>query len=213
MDEQVITILYTQNIEGDLDSLPRMSTVLQRLRREASDERVLLLDMGRACVSESADCEATEGRAALMVLDAIGVDAANVTGYLSDTARDKLRDNLMDIALADTVHPFVADKIAFADVPPPAHPHTLHIGFATGEQTRLAPVEHMGFVYTLTLQTIARNTIGRARVHVSLTDTRLLAFDVHPVSASTPPDPTISGAVEFVRDEVRYYQKVKRRKG
>lgn len=205
MDNFTLTILHTQNLLGRLDILPPLATVLLRLRREAVG-RVLMLDAGAACADSSPDCVATQGRAALIVLDAIGYDAANVSGYLDGAGRAKLRDNMMDIALADPMHPYVADGVAFADVPPPAHPHRLHIPFATqGDAPTVQPVEAMGFVYAVTLAAVAGAQIGETRLDVTLTGTTITHHAIHTVSHATPPDPSISGAVEFVRDEVRYY--------
>lgn len=88
-----LTILYTAKIRGDLTLLPRLYTFLQKLKAEAQHP-VLLLDLGESCVDDVWHCAATGGRSTLVVLDGMGYHAANVTGFLEASQRDKLRTSL-----------------------------------------------------------------------------------------------------------------------
>lgn len=202
-----ITILYTQHLHGKLDRLPRYATFIRRLRNEI-DGRVLLLDAGEACASTAELCTLTEGRAAPIVLDAIGYEAVNVKGYISDEARDKLRANYLNAALVDSNYPYISDdSIAYADTPPAAIPHRLHIALTTGETTSLSPEPTLNRIYTLTLGTLSEWEVGQVTLTVAENVTTLDNAQVHHCPPNTPPDATISGAVDFVRDEVRFLKR------
>jgi hypothetical protein len=204
-----LTLLYTQNLYGQLDHLPRYATFIRRLRT-AVDGRVLLLDAGNACSAEAEVCLLTEGRAAPIVLDAMGYEAVNVSAYLPDGARNKLRANYLNTALVDADHPYIAeDGVAYADLPPAAVPHRLHIALETGETTLLSPEPTLNRIYTLTLQTLEVWEVGQVHVSVSDEETTLIAAEVHRCPPNTPPDATISGAVDFVRDEVNHLKRLR----
>lgn len=204
-----LTILYTQHLHGDLDRLPRMASLILRQRREAVG-RVLLLDMGDACTPDAEACALTDGRAAPIVLDAMGYDAANVRGYLGADAREKLRANYLNVALADDDHPAVIDGVALADVPPGALPHWLHIALDTAAATGLSPEPTLNTIHTLTLATVRAGEVGVAWLDRDGDAVRLVGADVLAVPADARADATIAGAVAFVRDEVRY---LKRQRG
>src|SRR5688572_29658141 len=101
-----LSILYTQDIRGDLDLLPRLYTFLRQIRQQAQrfedeadvmvcqvqppDRRILLLDVGGSCAADVWHCEATQGRSTLIVLDAMGYNAAGVAGQLDTEGREKL---------------------------------------------------------------------------------------------------------------------------
>ena len=90
--KQTLTILYTANLRGNLDLMPRLHTFLRRVRQDFNG-RVLKLDAGNACDSTVWHCAATGGRSALLVLDAMGFTAANVSGVLSAEGRARLAAN------------------------------------------------------------------------------------------------------------------------
>ncbi|NPV67750.1 MAG: hypothetical protein HPY64_11440 [Anaerolineae bacterium] len=70
-----ITLLYTARLAGRLDLLPRLFGSIQAARA-ASAGPVILLDLGGSCHPAAWECAATEGRAALFVLEAMGYDLA-----------------------------------------------------------------------------------------------------------------------------------------
>lgn len=202
----MLTILYTQNLNGQIDLLPRLATFIWQLRKD-STEPLLLLDAGNSCSAEDPLCRMTGGRAALIVLDAMGYDAANVSGFLADNGREKLKDNYLEMALTDADHPYVVDGIAFAAISPDAIPHRLHIALDTAPKTHLLPEPVFGFIYTLVLQTLSAQQVGQVTVEISPTGTTLHATHIHDLPANTRPDPTISGTIDFVRNEAQYFRK------
>lgn len=209
MAEQ-ITVLYTYNLGGALERFPRVATALRRLRGEAEGQ-TLLLDAGNACDPSAEPCALTDGRAAPILLDAMGYDAANVSGYLTDAGRAALRQNYLNVALVDEPHPYISGEgLAFASVPPAAQPHRLHIAMEVGTATGLSDGPTLNRIYTLTLGALDTWAIGRAVVEFDGDATRLLRDEMIPVALTTRPDATIAGAVDFVRDEVRLLKKTRR---
>lgn len=121
----LLHILYTANLNGDLDLLPRLHTFIRYLKALPVDDeadvmlcavqpqtpRVLLLDLGNACAPDIWHCTATDGRSTLIALDAMGCTAANVAGVLTPESRLRLRDNLLGMALVDEEHDFHQDNL------------------------------------------------------------------------------------------------------
>src|SRR5688572_28849719 len=101
-----ITLLTNHNLRGDIELLPRLFTFIKHLRAlDVDDEddvmlcalqpqarRILLVDLGESCAPDAWHCKATGGRSMLVTLDAMGYDAANVSGQLSPEERAKLAD-------------------------------------------------------------------------------------------------------------------------
>ncbi len=126
--EEPLTILYTANLRGDLERLPRLHTFLRQLKNQRpADEpdvmlcavepvarRILLLDAGNACALDTWHCAATGGRSALIVLDAMGYQAANVAGFLTAEGRARLDANYLGIALVDEAHPWQSGDVVVA---------------------------------------------------------------------------------------------------
>ena len=119
-------ILYTSNLHGNLDLLPRTQTFLRYLKSLPIDEsdvmlcavqpqtpRFFLLDLGNACAPDIWHCTATAGRSTLIALDAMGYHAANVTDALTPESRIRLRDNLLGMALIDTDSAWQQDDLNF----------------------------------------------------------------------------------------------------
>src|SRR5689334_10902814 len=116
--EKSLTILYTANIRGDLELLPRLYTLIRQLKAQPivdEDEvmlcaieplarRTLLLDLGNSCAPDVWHCVETEGRSTLLVMDAMGYHATNVSGILTRESRAKLDANFLKIALVDESH-------------------------------------------------------------------------------------------------------------
>ncbi len=63
MDEGRLAVLYTADLAGRLDMLPRLFTVIQGVRGRRGGP-VTLLDLGGSCHPGHWECAATEGRAA-----------------------------------------------------------------------------------------------------------------------------------------------------
>jgi hypothetical protein len=192
-------ILYTANIRGDLDLLPRLHTFLRRLKAQpVEDEEAvmicavepmlpqnLLLDLGGSCAPEVWHCAATEGRSTLIVLDAMGYDAANVAGLLTEAARERLRENYVRMALVEDA-PFERDGLSIRLIPAPA--------------TRLNGD-------TLSLAGVNAGQVGLVRVGKLSGRWTLFEHEILNLPPETPPDPTIAGAVDFVLSEARLYQR------
>jgi hypothetical protein len=192
-------ILYTANIRGKLDLLPRLHTFMRRLRAQpVEDEEAvmicaveqllpqnLLLDLGNSCAPETWHCAATEGRSTLIVLDAMGYDAANVEGLLTEAARQRLRENFIRMALVEGT---------------PLEREGLHIHLKPAAATRLDG-------NALALAGVNAGQVGLARVGKLGGRWTLFEQEVLTVPPETPPDATIAGAVDFVLGEARLYQR------
>ncbi len=77
---------------------------------------------------------------------------------------------------------------------------TLHISLAADTTTRL--VGHV-----LYLAQVEAGQIGTAYIGGTESDPQLLADAIFDLPANTPPDPTISGTVDFVTNEARFFAK------
>ncbi|MEQ8675500.1 MAG: hypothetical protein RLP44_32705 [Aggregatilineales bacterium] len=177
-----LTILYTQNLRGDLDRLPRIYNVLRSLKGEG---RTLLVDLGGSCDPAVWHCEVTEGRSVLIALDGMGFHAANISGVLSDESREKLTEQVSLALLAENT-PFVDDS--------------------SGITINLSAQQKTTFVDgILNLQTIESAQIGE--VILSGDPLSLHSATVHDVPSTTPKDPTIAGVVDFILGEARFFQK------
>jgi hypothetical protein len=195
-----LTILYTAGIRGDLALLPRLYTLLRRLKAQQAG-RVLLLDAGQACDPGVWHCAATGGRSALLVLDAMGYAAANAADFLTDEGRARLAQNrLVLVALRPGESWMQTGIVVTTDETPPSEPYELHIILRAAGQTRLEN-------RTLRLSALAAGQVGLARIGGSglngypmLRQTEQIAL-----TASVLPDPTITATVDFVLSEARQY--------
>lgn len=202
-----IRLLYTGNLRGDLDFLPRLYTFLRELGRTdtASGPRVLRVDVGAACVPERWPCDVTGGRAAYFALDAMGYAAANVRDTLAtDSDREKLAAQVaFGLVDAGLLHR-EGDIVFSVDTAPLTVDTGLNVILSPAAATRLdgrrlylAPVER-GAVGVVNLVT---------RENANGTPYALASFVVHAMPPGTNPDATIAGVIDFIRDEARYYQK------
>ncbi|GAB4336438.1 MAG: hypothetical protein Kow00117_19030 [Phototrophicales bacterium] len=182
------SLIYTCNIGGDLNLLPRLHTFIRAQRTDA-----ILLDLGGACSPNIWHCEVTEGRSTLLVLDAMGYDLAYVE--LSSESREKLRNQVM-MRLVDHTHPITYKDILFTTKP---RHHRDEVLVIPAEKTYLKDK-------TLHLATIKSGEVGI--VHV---EGDMIQHHVHTVPEHIPPDPSISGTIEFVLSEARYFQRKKSR--
>jgi hypothetical protein len=190
-----LNLIYTHNVQGDLNLLPRLYTQIQQLRSALTDRPVYMVDLGRSCMPEVWPCGVTEGRAALVVFDAMGYHAANVSGVLSTESRAKLASQV-SFALVDKAHPFVQQTLCFA-ADRTARPETaLTVSLFPAERTRLEGG-------LLTLRAVEKGQIGLVQIR----EGQVVTERVVSLTSGTLPDPTIAGTVDFVVDEARYYEK------
>jgi hypothetical protein len=199
-----ITILYTQNIRGQLYMLPRLATLIKRLRRERGPVQ-MLIDLGNSCADSAYICRVTGGRASVIMLDAMGYDAVNVSGFLPDDEREKLLANYLSVALVDEHHTFERAGVLVAAKAAAALRYRLHIALATSPETHLMPEAALGYIYTLHLRTLQATEVGSVTLGVSETDVDLLGAAVHALAPNTLPDPTIAGTLDFVQAEANQY--------
>lgn len=199
---EMLTLLVTAQLGGDLDFMARLATWLERLTR--SWPQALLLDLGGACTPTIWHCAATEGRSGLVMLDGMGYHAAHVSGTLSDDSRHRLA-GITTMALVDSQHswrlhtPFQQDEgVIVSSVPTPAL--TLNIVLTAAEQIALEGS-------TLFLQAPpAPHQVWRVQVAL-LPAPRLLTTELHTLPAGIPAHPTLSAAAEFILDEAREAQR------
>lgn len=214
--EKSLTILYTANIQGDLELLPRLHTFIRQLKAQPvvdEDEvmlcaieplarRTLLLDLGHSCAPDVWHCAETEGRSTLLVLDAMGYHAVNVTGILTLEGRDKLGANFLKVALVDEAHPWRDKGIFITTNANDNRSHDLQIILSPQERTRIEG-------HTLYLAAIHAGQVGMIQVG-SRDGNGALAIHAHEIftmSSNTLPDPTIAATVDYILSEARYHQK------
>lgn len=196
--EEPLTILYTGGLRGDLALLPRLHTFLRTLRAGLAQPagRVLLLDQGEACAPDVWHCAATEGRSALIALDALGFDAARVSS-LSAAARQRLAANLLRLAAVDADHPWRDGALCVCagpdDVPE----------VACGLRVVLepAPVTQLDG-NTLRLAQVTAGEVGLVTLPGG---PARIAAEIRALPPRTLPDATITAAVDFILDEARRY--------
>lgn len=211
--ETPLTILYTHNLRGDLDVLPRLYNFQRQLKAlyseavvqvcaddpAAAPGRVLLLDLGESCAPDVWHCDVTGGRSTLVLLDGMGYNAARVSD--APFLRAKMGDGV-SMALVDEAKPHVIEDVIIAtrDEATSA-PYTLRIVLAASETTRLDG-------HTLHLAGLnSSQQVGTARLAFIVGRWTLTGDEIHELPKRTLPDPTITGSVDFVISEARYAQK------
>ncbi|MFW5692111.1 MAG: hypothetical protein ACOCX3_02040 [Chloroflexota bacterium] len=194
--ETPLTVVYTHGIQGDLHLLPSLNTFIRQLRRDIPG-RSYLIDLGMSCAPDVWPCDVTDGRAALVALDAMGYDVANVSDVLDAGSRDRLLEQVM-LALVDDVHHHIAQGVAFIANETSAMPHDdidLYVIMSPASETRLARS-------VLWLERISAGQVGVVRIEGTL-----VYRDIYILPSGTPPDATIAGAVDFIESEARYFEK------
>ena len=197
-----LTLLYTANLHGDLTLLPRLHTFLRQWRGHPAG-RVLLLDAGNACDSAVWHCDVTGGRSALLVLDAMGYQAANVVGFLTEAGRQKLAENLLVMALVDETGSWEKDGILVTGTAAAPHqPHDICIVLTLGDDTNFEENR-------LHLAEVQAGQVGVVQIGPEDGNGTLALqhAEVMTMPTNTPPDPTIAGTVDFVLEEARYYSR------
>ncbi|MBI5668535.1 MAG: hypothetical protein HZC41_11065 [Chloroflexi bacterium] len=188
--------------------MPRLYTFIKALRSRdelpgrpydtRDDSRFLLLDLGDSCAPEVWHCAVTGGRSALIVLDAMGYHAARVN--LDAAAHDRLRANLLAMALVDDDHPWQENAILLTsngrgDLL--GRPYALHIVLSPAAETRLDGG-------TLSLAAVKAGQVGVVQVS---NEPALIHHTVYDLPPTALPDPTITAAVDFVLSEARQLQR------
>ncbi len=201
-----LTILYTSNLRGDIALLPRLYTLLARLKASAAGT-TLVFDLGRACDETAWHCRETGGRSMLILLDGMGYHAAHVDGEVDIAERDKLAAQatmtLIDATRAGMFRLPDHDEPLIATAKPDAQEQRFQIVLAPSERTQMS-------CNALRLQDICGGQIGAVRVALEAAP-RITAFDLHDLPSDMPPNPTIAGAVEFVEAEARLFQRKRMR--
>jgi hypothetical protein len=201
--ETPLNLLYTYDIRGELRLLPRLYTFIKSLRASLEGS-CYLVDLGNSCAPDVWPCNVTEGRATLVALDAMGYAVANVQGILSAASRHRLVEQVT-LAMVDDEHAHQQDGVMFHSQKDPS----LRLRDAVRYDVILAPAQetryHNGVV---TLQAVATGQVGV----VGVAD-NVVYRDIYTMPPQTLPDATISGAVDFIESEARYFEKRGKRNG
>jgi hypothetical protein len=207
-----LLVVYTCNLRGDeatlIHVLPRLHTLIRSLRSgqgggvpwnaPATDTRFLRLDLGNSCAPDVWPCDVTGGRSTLIVLDAMGYQAANASHLAGEPreAEDQPAANGAGGRRARLAGQRYCRRVgatcqvALAKTRNAHHPHASGRHPPEGDRLYLA---------------VERGQPGVAQAGLGETATldERAVLDLPP---GTLPDPTIAAAVEFVLGEARYYQ-------
>jgi hypothetical protein len=224
-DQTPLTILYTASLAGRIDLLPRLYTRIRR-ERETRSGPCLLVDLGQSCVPGTWICEATAGRGMLVAMDAMGYDAFHIGPRDALYTQPALVSQVRQIV----VTPFAAgpwsasvNRAGLAVRLVNAHhleallaaedvgPADLIIGLRL-DVTAQVEAEHRAGQRVLLLQGAAsEDEPVLARVDVALLPEApyILVVSHAPLALAPelPPDPTITGVIEFVQGEARYAER------
>jgi hypothetical protein len=193
-------ILYTANLGGDLETLPRLHTFLKGLRAESGADRTLLLDLGGSCAPGIWHCTATEGRSMLITLDAMGYTAANAVD-VSEGSRARLQENFLAMALVDDQHPHQLESLLLRTATAPNEQRgMLELDLRPAPQTAFDGRE-------LRLTGLKGDQVGMARLRLEGGIPTLDSTAVYDLPPETLPDATISATVSFVLAEAQRYQR------
>lgn len=199
----VVTLLYTANIKGKLALLPRLATLIRR-ERQASEGLVLLLDVGDTCAADVWICRATLGRAPLLVLDAIGYDAALVGGPEKAPIPPEALRHLRETA--GMLTPIWGR---------PARLLRRGVEFAVVTVNDASPIEKGVIMVDRTRPTAPDvGTPGAilgdvhqgvlARVDMTWPEWTVRSVGQMSIEPGVPPDPSIAAVIELVENEARY---------
>ena len=198
-----LTLLYTHNLRGNIELLPRLHTFIKRLRGD-KPRQTPLIDVGDSCAAEVWHCSATGGRSMLIALDGMGYTAMHA-GKMSLENRLKLREHLMS-TLVDEETAYFHGDLMFALHPGEGDGHLCVVMTPGAATLQFGSLEAPG--RALYLAGLHTGQVGVVQLEIADGQTPMLrTFEVHDVPPDTPPDPTIAGVVDFVLDEARYYQK------
>lgn len=191
-----LRILYIANLRGQIDLLPRLYTLIRRLREDSIGMRVLLLDLGHSCDDSVWHCAVTQGRSMLIALDAMGCDAANVSGQLDSTGRHRLQDNFLNLGLVDETHLWNGGGITAALSEELIGPAAFAVLLRPSNATQLKG-------HALYLADILTGQVGDVTLHLAPERIEIVTSFTHNLPPNTLPDPTIAAAVDFILAEAR----------
>ena len=218
MLEQVttVTLIYTAALQGQIALLPTLFTRIKQERHP--DQMSLLVDLGRSCAPDTWICEATEGRGMLVAMDAMGYDAFHIGPqdalYTQPALVQQIRQIIATpLAAGPWLGKVTRKGLSFvfanaAALTPRTDTADLTIGLRLSNQPRLdiTPDTTQRILWLDGGMPARTPLIGRVDVYLSpdapyieIIDHRLLDLP-----DGLPPDPTISGAIEFVESEARY---------
>lgn len=198
---KTLTILYTQNIRGDLQYLPRLYTFLQKLKRE-HDSKALSLDIGNACADDVWHCEVTKGRSTVTVMDAMGYHAVNVADFMGDSERDSLATNVSTGLVTKRhmwryfVPPLRDEDIVIAGQATPAM--KLCIIASPAENNLLEN-------RMLHLRTLDKGEVGL--VQVDMQKMTITKEEIFTMPKRLKPNASIAASVDLIEEEARFAQK------
>ena len=193
-----LTILYTENIRGDLQHLPRLYTFLQRLKQE-HDSKALLLDTGNACADDVWHCEVTKGRSTVTVMDAMGYHAVNVADFMGDSERDSLAGSVST--------GLVSKRHMWRYFVPPVRDEDIVIAGQATPAMRLciiaAPAEeNLLENRMLHLKTVNKGEVGLLKVDMQ--GMTIIEQAIVTIPIKIKPDATIAASVELIEEEAGF---------
>jgi hypothetical protein len=179
-------LLITAHAEGDLPYLARLFTYLKHISGDL-EGAVKCIDTGAAWSDAAWICQATENRAPYVILDAMAYYLLFVDG-LSDPALDRIAGHV--VAQLATPRAFVPLELDGGLLWLQRHPELSEARRETDELH--LPLPPKGEIYRVTLDPLILTILDTGRYHLP---------------PETLPDPTITGTIEFVQGEARFYQK------
>jgi hypothetical protein len=214
--DTAITLIYTAALEGRIALLP---TLFTRIKQERHPDQIsLLVDLGRSCATDTWICEATEGRGMLVAMDAMGYDAFHIGPqdalYTQPALVQQIRQIIATpLAAGPWLGKVTRKGLTFvfanaAALSPRTETADLTIGLRLSDEARLEVTAdpRKRILWLDGGRPTQTPLIGRVDVcllpdapFIEITDHKLLDLP-----DDLPPDPTISGAIEFVESEARY---------
>lgn len=129
----------------------------------------------------------------LIVLDAMGYHVAHVHDVLTAESRNKLLGQV-SMALVDDDNPYTDGELYCATTPHPTDVTGLKICLSPTENTYIGD----GWLH---LQSIVGDALGIVQIANGV-----ITHHIETIPPKTLPDTTVSGVVDFVLGEARYYQ-------
>lgn len=187
-------IIYTAHLHAQFEWMPHIFTQIRQLREPPT----LLLDLGGVSAPEHWICQATENRAAYLILDAMGYHAAYADGLTTGAI----------IGLQPQVQVRLLDNSIFYRWK--WREWSLNVGPTAPAPSVTWPIDQPDAqVQSGRLVLEPRvNHLGLLRVQwpeMTILESTYIPFDL-----SVPPDPTITAAIEFVEREARFYEQKQR---